>query len=64
MASGEQLDSVDKECFLLPHVVPYLQFPIIQLQDQCVFLSALKEPIPRAVLDYILKKNVTEIFDW
>ena len=64
MAVGKQLDNVDRECFLLPHVVPYLQSPIIQLHNQCVFLSTLKEPIPRAVLDYILKKNVLEIFDW
>lgn len=65
MAASKQLDNVDNECFLLPHVLPFLQYPIIQLQDQCVFLSALKEPVPRSVLDTILKQqNLTEIFDW
>lgn len=65
VAASKQLDNVDNECFLLPRVAPFLQYPIIQLQDQCVFLSALKDSVPREVLDTILKQqNLTELFDW
>ena len=32
---------------------------------QSILLSALKEPIPREVLDYILKQhNIKEVFEW
>ncbi len=65
IAASEKLDSIDYMCSLLPRVRPFLQYPVVQLQDQCVFLSALKEPIPRGLLDYILKQqNIHEILDW
>ena len=52
------------ECYIVPRVTPYLKHQIIQLKDRCVFLSALKEPVPRGVMDYILKQpNISEMFE-
>jgi WD40 repeat protein len=58
-----QMDDVDMECFVYPLVKPYFKHPVFQLQNELVVLSAMKESVPRGVLDYLLKQqNLKEIF--
>ena len=38
---------------------------VISLLSQLVLLNALKDPIPRPVLDFVLKQqNIEKIFEW
>ncbi len=65
IAVAGQLDSVDVECYVLSKIHPFLRLPVIQIQEVCVLLSVLKDPVPRGVFDYLLKQqNIREIFEW
>ena len=65
LSAAGQLDEVDVQCYILPRVLPFLKYPIIQMTDLGVFLSSLREPVPRGVLDFIIKhQNIREIYEW
>lgn len=65
IAVAGQLDSVDVECYVLPKIHPFLRLPVIQIQEVCILLSVLRDPVPRGVFDYLLKQqNIREIFEW
>lgn len=65
IAVAKQLDSVDVECYVLPQVHPFLRQPVVQIQEVCMVLSVLKEPLSRGVFDYLLRQqNIREIFEW
>ncbi|XP_064396061.1 phosphoinositide 3-kinase regulatory subunit 4-like [Halichondria panicea] len=64
IAVAGQLDSVDVECYVLPKIHPFLRLPVIQIQEVCILLSVLRDPVPRGVFDYLLKQqNIREIFE-
>ena len=65
LSAAGQLDEVDVQCYILPRVLPFLKYPIIQMTDLGVLLSSLREPVPRGVLDFIIKhQNIREIYEW
>ena len=65
LSAASQLDEVDVQCYILPRLLPFLKYPIIQLTDLGVLLSSLREPVPRGVLDFIIKhQNIREIYEW
>ena len=65
LSAAGQLDEVDVQCYILPRLLPFLKYPIIQLTDLGVLLSSLREPVPRGVLDFIIKhQNIREIYEW
>lgn len=56
-AVARSLNIADIHCKLLPVVQPFSNHPIIQVDKELILLSALKEPIPRAVYDGIVRSN-------
>ncbi|XP_076451806.1 phosphoinositide 3-kinase regulatory subunit 4-like [Babylonia areolata] len=54
------MDVADLHVKLLPQVKPFLSQPIIQLKNQIVLLSALGEPLPRPLYDWILRSQQVE----
>ena len=65
LSAAGQLDEVAVQCYILPRVLPFLKYPIIQMTDLGVLLSSLREPVPRGVLDFIIKhQNIREIYEW
>jgi phosphoinositide-3-kinase regulatory subunit 4 len=65
LSAAKQLDEIGVLCYIVPIIRPFLTHTIIDLNDELVLLNALKEPIPRSVLDYILKQqNIDGLFEW
>ncbi|XP_065916552.1 phosphoinositide 3-kinase regulatory subunit 4-like isoform X2 [Dysidea avara] len=56
-AVARQLDNVDVLCYLLPKLELYIRQPIIQIREEAMLLSVLKDPLPRALYDYVLKSS-------
>nr|XP_002121994.1 phosphoinositide 3-kinase regulatory subunit 4 [Ciona intestinalis] len=61
---GTALDTIDIHCYVIPLLMPFLQYRILQVDDQQVLLSALKPPIKFAVYDLVYNMpNVKNLFD-
>ncbi|KAM9322734.1 phosphoinositide 3-kinase regulatory subunit 4 isoform 2-T2 [Pholidichthys leucotaenia] len=57
------LRAADIHCRLMPHLNPFITQPIIQIDQELVLLSILKEPVSRSIFDYALRsKDVASLF--
>ncbi|XP_072035782.1 phosphoinositide 3-kinase regulatory subunit 4-like isoform X1 [Amphiura filiformis] len=59
---AKSLNIADVHCNLVPMLQPYINQQIIQVEKEPILLSVLKEPVPRAVYDYILRTPHIEAF--
>lgn len=62
VACAKAMSLADVHCRLAPSVIPYLQQPVIQMDNQTVLLSVLSEPIPRPIYDYLVKSPKARTF--
>jgi len=51
------MNVADVYCSLMPEVKPYLKKPIVELQNETILLSLLKDQIPRQVYDSLTKSQ-------
>ncbi|OXU19045.1 hypothetical protein TSAR_000320 [Trichomalopsis sarcophagae] len=62
-AAARTLNIVDVQCKVQPMIQPYLKHPLIQIEKEVLLLEALVTPIPRVVLDSVIKYNdIEELF--
>uniref|UniRef100_H3CAL5 non-specific serine/threonine protein kinase n=1 Tax=Tetraodon nigroviridis TaxID=99883 RepID=H3CAL5_TETNG len=62
-AIGQHLNVADVYCKLMPHLHPFLSQPIIQIDQELVLLSVLKEPVSRSIFDYALRsRDIASLF--
>ncbi|XP_068178962.1 phosphoinositide 3-kinase regulatory subunit 4 [Antennarius striatus] len=54
---GQHLNVADVYCKLMPHLNAFITQPIIQIDQELVLLSVLKEPVSRSILDYALRSR-------
>ncbi|EDO39636.1 predicted protein [Nematostella vectensis] len=63
-AVARTLNIADVHCNLLPLLQPFLKQPIIQVDQEVILVSVLKEAINRSVYDYIVKStHIAALFD-
>lgn len=60
---GRTLNVADIYCKLMPHLHPFISQPIIQIDQELVLLSVLKEPVSRSIFDYALRsRDISSLF--
>ncbi|XP_019856954.1 PREDICTED: phosphoinositide 3-kinase regulatory subunit 4-like [Amphimedon queenslandica] len=66
MAAASQLDDIDALCYIAPVVQPFLKYNnILELDNKLVLLNAISDPIPRSVLDCVMKQqDLDSLFEW
>lgn len=63
-AVARTLNIADVHCTLLPLLQPFLKQPIVQVDQEVILVSLLKEPINRGVYDFIIRSpHVASLFD-
>ena len=62
---AQEMGGIDTACFLTPRLEAYLRQPVMDLSNQYLLLSTLKNPLLRPIYDYVLKQNYLEsFFNW
>lgn len=63
-AVARTLNIADVHCNLLPLLRPFLKQPVVQVDQEVILVSLLKEPINRGVYDFIIRSpHVASLFD-
>lgn len=63
-AVARTLNVADVHCNLLPLLQPFLKQPVVQVDQEVILVSLLKEPINRGVYDFIIRSpHVVSLFD-
>ncbi|XP_031568622.1 phosphoinositide 3-kinase regulatory subunit 4-like [Actinia tenebrosa] len=63
-AVARTLNVADVHCHLLPLLQSFLKQPVIQVDQEVILVSLLKEPINRAVYDFVIKSpQIGVLFD-
>ncbi|KAK3748325.1 hypothetical protein QZH41_018306 [Actinostola sp. cb2023] len=63
-AVARTLNVADVHCNLLPLLQPFLKQSVIQVDQEVILVSLLKEPIDRSVYDFIIKSShINALFD-
>lgn len=57
-ATSRSLSIVDVQCKVMQALEPYLLHAVIQPDKEVLLLNALKPPVPREILDSILKSDI------
>lgn len=61
---ANSLNMADVQCRLIPLLQPFLKTPVIQVDCELVLLNAVQDPLPRCLLDYLIKlPNLRNFFE-
>ncbi|XP_054707486.1 phosphoinositide 3-kinase regulatory subunit 4-like [Uloborus diversus] len=52
---AKSLNLADVQCKLVPLLQPFLKHQVIQVDQELVLLNAVQDPLPRCLLDYLIK---------
>ncbi|XP_035206634.1 phosphoinositide 3-kinase regulatory subunit 4-like isoform X1 [Stegodyphus dumicola] len=52
---AKTLNLADVQCRLIPLLQPFLKRQVIQVDQELVLLNAVQDPLPRCLLDYLIK---------
>ncbi|ENN74924.1 hypothetical protein YQE_08502, partial [Dendroctonus ponderosae] len=60
--AGQRLSILDVQCKIMPHLLPYLQYKLMQIDKPEILMDALLPPIPRAVYDQLVNyKDIDQL---
>uniref|UniRef100_T1ISE1 non-specific serine/threonine protein kinase n=1 Tax=Strigamia maritima TaxID=126957 RepID=T1ISE1_STRMM len=63
-AVARSVNVADIHCKLLPLILPFLKYSVIQVDKEIMLLSALKDPIPRSVYDSVIRSpHITALLE-